>query len=90
MNHDLEAGESSEIKGVGGERKSYKNKMRSEILVYCTEETLISFLPTLHQPLIGVRSFLSNFCLTIDYPNEIFSLKHSERKENEFKKWGTV
>jgi len=35
----------------------------------------VSFVKGLKIPLLGVKSFLSNFILTIDYPREIFSLK---------------
>jgi len=36
---------------------------------------LIDFMPNLYVPLLGVKSFLSNFILTIDYPRQIFSLR---------------
>ncbi len=33
------------------------------------------FMPNLFTPLLGVRNFLNNFILTIDYPNKTFSLR---------------
>ncbi len=35
---------------------------------------LVDFLPNLNVVLIGVKSFLSNFILTIDYPAQKFSI----------------
>jgi len=31
-------------------------------------------MPNLNIPLLGVKSFLSNFILTVDYPKKVFSL----------------
>jgi len=31
-------------------------------------------MPNLNIPLLGVKSFLSNFILTVDYPDKQFSL----------------
>ena len=39
------------------------------------QDILIDFMPNLHVPLLGVKSFLSNFILTIDYPDLSFSLQ---------------
>ena len=39
------------------------------------ENVLIDFMPNLNVVLLGVRSFLSNFVLTVDYKKSVFSLK---------------
>ncbi|MBI4650837.1 hypothetical protein HY745_06045 [Candidatus Desantisbacteria bacterium] len=39
------------------------------------DNVLIDFMPNLKIPLLGVKSFLSNFILTIDYPKKCFSIK---------------
>jgi hypothetical protein len=40
----------------------------------------VDYMPNLHIPLLGVKSFLSNFILTVDYPNKVFSLTIPEQK----------
>ena len=44
-------------------------------VVYTINDTPIDFLPNLHLVLLGVKSFLSNFVLNIDYPRKMFSVK---------------
>ncbi len=36
---------------------------------------MIDFLPNLHCVLLGARTLLSRFELTIDYPRQLFSLR---------------
>jgi hypothetical protein len=36
---------------------------------------LIDFMPNLNVVLLGVKSFLSSFVLTVDYKKSVFSLK---------------
>lgn len=38
----------------------------------------IDFMPNLYVPLPGVRSFLNHFILTVNYPQQVFSLETSE------------
>lgn len=78
LGHNLERGEKTEIVGASGNGIAYKHTMKIEIPGFCTEETLVSFVPNLRQPLLGVENFLSNFCLTIDYPKQRFSMKFSD------------
>ncbi len=35
----------------------------------------LTFMPNLFVPLLGVRSFLNHFILTVDYPHQVFSLE---------------
>ena len=91
LGHNLEAGERVDIVGAGGDSFGYKHTMKMEIDGFQTEDVMICFLPNLHQPLIGVSSFLSNFKLTIDYPKQRFSLNFSEAEDLDSNphSWGT-
>lgn len=42
---------------------------------FSTSEAQVYYMPNIHKPLLGVRSFLSNFQLLIDYPQQSFSLR---------------
>jgi len=35
-------------------------------------------MPNLHCVLLGVKTFLSNFRLTVDYPRQLFSIRRSQ------------
>jgi len=47
-------------------------------VVYSQEKVLINFVKGYNVPpaLLGVKSFLKNFVVTLDYPNRNFSIKH--------------
>lgn len=83
LGHDLEAGNKVQIGGIHGHDFAYQHTTKIEIPGFSTEETLISFIGKLRQPLLGVRSFLSHFKLTIDYPNENFSLEIVEKENSD-------
>lgn len=74
LGHDLQSGCMREIGTGNGKTVAYSHTIRLDVNGFSFPEILIDFLPNLHVPLLGVRSFLSNFVLTIDYPREIFSL----------------
>ena len=78
LGHDLQAGRPKKIGTGNGITTAYGHTSRLEIAGFATQEVLIDFMPNLLTPLLGVRSFLSNFVLTVDYPNKTFSLKLSE------------
>lgn len=80
LGHNLIAGNQVNIGGVHGHDIAYQHTTIIEIPGFATEETLISFIENLRTPLLGVRSFLSHFKLSIDYPNELFSLEFTEKK----------
>ena len=46
------------------------NTINIVIFKFTTENIVIDFMPNLHIPLLGVKSFLSNFTLKIDLPQE--------------------
>ena len=80
LGHDLQAGYSKEINTGNGKTLAYSHTVRIEIPNFTIQDTLIDFMPNLNIPLMGVKSFLSNFILTIDYPGYKFSLNLKARK----------
>jgi len=75
LGHNLEAGFVKEINTGNGVTIAYSHTIKIEIQGFAFEETLIDFMPNLHTPLLGVKSFLSNFVLVVNYPEKTFSLK---------------
>ena len=82
LGHDLLKGQSRKINTGNGETNAYQHTTQFDILhprssniLYKTNNVPIDYLPNLSVVLIGVRSFLSEFILTIDYPNKLFSIK---------------
>lgn len=74
LGHNLLAGQQKKISTGNGITIAYSHIACIIIDKFSTEDVLIDFMPNLYIPLLGVKSFLSNFILTIDYPNKIFSL----------------
>ena len=64
-----------EINTGNGKILAYSHTVRIEIPNFTIQDTLIDFMPNLNVPLLGVKSFLSNFTLTVDYPALTFSLQ---------------
>jgi len=76
LGHNLEAGHTKEINTGNGVTTAYSHTVKIEIGDFVIiQDTLIDFMPNLHTPLLGVKSFLSNFILTVNYPEKIFSLQ---------------
>lgn len=75
LGHNLQLGTSKEINTGNGKTIAYSHTVRIEISDFTIQDTLIDFMPNLYVPLLGVKSFLSNFTLTINYPDLIFSLE---------------
>lgn len=83
VGHNLNAGLLSSIGTAGGYATVYAHKTRIDILsindhvaiVHSIPDAPVDFCPGLHTVLLGVDNFLSNFVLTIDYPNKCFSIK---------------
>lgn len=75
LGHNLQSGYPKEINTGNGKTLAYSHTVRIEIPDFTVQDTLIDFMPNLVVPLLGVKSFLSNFILTIDYPNLTFSLR---------------
>ncbi len=75
LGHNLEAGFMKELNTGNGKTIAYSHTVRIKLYDFVIKDTLIDFMPNLHVPLLGVKSFLSCFTLTIDYPGQYFSLK---------------
>jgi len=75
LGHNLQNG-SSRIIGTGnGETKAYSHTVKIKAGDYTSQNVLLDFMPNLDIPLLGVKSFLSNFILKINYPKQKFSLE---------------
>ena len=75
LGHNLRAGAQRKISTGNGITIAYSHLTRIEIEGFSTKDVLIDFMPNLSIPLLGVKSFLAGFILTIDYPNKSFSLR---------------
>ena len=74
LGHNLQAGQSKRISTGNGITVAYSHTTRIAIDGFSTQDVLVDFMPNLSTPLLGVKSFLGNFILTVDYPNTTFSL----------------
>jgi hypothetical protein len=68
------AGQLKTISTGNGVTIAYSHTTRIIIEGFSTQDVLVDFMPNLNIPLLGVRGFLSNFILTVDYPKKVFSL----------------
>ncbi len=75
LGHNLQSGFKKEIGTGNGKTVAYSHTIQIKMNDFNVPDVLIDFLPNLHVPLLGVKSFLSKFILTIDYPALNFSLK---------------
>jgi predicted aspartyl protease len=75
IGHDLQAGVAKTINTGNGQTTAYAHTLCFETDGIKIENVLIDFMPNLNVVLLGVKSFLSNFILTVDYENSSFSLK---------------
>jgi predicted aspartyl protease len=74
LGHNLQAGYHKRISTGNGITTAYSHTTRIIIEGFSTQDVLVDFLANLNIPLLGVKSFLSNFILTVDYPNKQFFL----------------
>ncbi len=79
LGHNLQAGQPKKISTGNGITIAYSHITRIIIEGFSTQDVLVDFMPNLNIPLLGVRSFLGNFILTIDYPGKVFSLLLPEK-----------
>jgi predicted aspartyl protease len=75
LGHNLQAGQLKRISTGNGITIAYSHTTRIIVEEFSTQDVLVDFMPNLSIPLLGVRSFLSNFILTVDYPSKQFSLR---------------
>lgn len=79
LGHDLQAGKQKKISTGNCTTVAYGHTTKIEITGFETQVVIVDFMPNLFIPLLGVRSFLSNFILSVDYPNRTFALRLPER-----------
>jgi predicted aspartyl protease len=79
LGHNLQAGQLKRISTGNGITIAYSHTNRIVIEGFSTQDVLIDFMPNLYIPLLGVKSFLSNFVLAVDYPKKVFSLLLSNK-----------
>jgi len=83
LGHNLRAGTAKTIGTAGGDATAFAHTTRIELfsirdhetVVYTISDTPVDFCPGLDVILLGVKNFLSNFMLIIDYPKQCFSIK---------------
>jgi len=74
LGHNLQAGRLKRISTGNGITTAYSHTTRILIEGFSTQDVLVDFMPNLNIPLLGVKSFLDNFILGVDYPQRVFSL----------------
>lgn len=75
IGHNLQAGAQKSINTGNGVTIAYAHTLSFETHGVKIENVLIDFMPNLSVVLLGVKSFLGNFVLIIDYKKSVFSLK---------------
>ncbi len=78
IGHNLQAGNQKTINTGNGATTAYAHTLCIETRGARMDNVLIDFLPNLHVVLLGAKSFLCNFKLTVDYPNAEFSLSRKK------------
>ena len=88
MGHDLKSVKPKKIHGVNSAALAYPHTSTIEVLgidsvglptnkvLYTIKDTPIDYLVGCQNFILGTRKFLSNFILTIDYPNQKFSIRN--------------
>lgn len=79
LGHDLLKGNQKTINTGNGETIAYAHTLCFKFDNVEISDVLIDFLPNLKVVLLGARSFLSNFILTVDYGNSTFSFKKTSK-----------
>ncbi len=74
LKHNLQAGHQKKINTGNGITIAYSHTICIKAFGYSTKNVLVDFMPNLNIPLLGTKSFLSNFVLIIDYPKKTFSI----------------
>ncbi|GBD96652.1 MAG TPA: hypothetical protein ENG83_10920 [Nitrospirae bacterium] len=84
LGHKLENGTAKPVHTAGGLTTAYSHTTTIEIfdikqnkVIYSIPDKSIDFSEGLNIVLLGVRSFLDNFTLKINYPKRCFSIKNS-------------
>lgn len=82
LGHKLEKGKKKSINTASGQTDVFSHTTTIEVFgkpvtkkAFTINDALIDYSPGLNIVLLGVRGFLDNFTLKIDYPKQLFSLK---------------
>lgn len=75
IGHNLEKGIKRQIATGNGTTTAYAHTLKIQFGKFITQDVLIDFMPNLNTPLLGTKSFLSNFILTVDYQKGKFSIE---------------
>ncbi|MBF0538065.1 MAG: hypothetical protein HQL03_07415 [Nitrospirae bacterium] len=85
LKHNLQQGQPKQVSTANGKNTAYRHTTIFQILhplnknlLYESPPILVDFMPNLPIVLFGVKNFLSNFVLTIDYPRQLFSIRFSQ------------
>lgn len=78
-----------QVRGIGGQVTCYSHIMQIEVKNFCTDGVEIIFSDNVCEPILGVSTFFKNFCLTIDYPNNRFSLRLPDKLNQTIVNWNT-
>jgi len=74
LGHNLQSGHQKLISTGNGITVAYSHTVCIIAFGFSTKNVLIDFMPNLYIPLLGVKNFLNNFTLKIDYHNKVFSI----------------
>jgi len=74
LQHNLQSGHQKRINTGNGVTIAYSHTVCLKAFSFSTDNVLIDFMPNLHIPLLGVKSFLCNFILKVDYRSKNFSI----------------
>ena len=74
LGHNLQYGYQKKICTGNGITVAYGHTVNIKTFNFTVENVIIDFMPNLFIPLLGVKSFLSNFTVKIDYPGKKFSI----------------
>jgi len=87
LGHDLYKGKPKEVDTAGGKANTYSHLTTVEIfnpkennIAHKMENIPIDFTEGLNVVLLGVKNFLDQFTLTIEYPKKVFSIKSSKQR----------
>ena len=76
LGHTIDRGKPKTVMTGAGPATVYSHSASISFEGFTVKDAMIDFNPSLRIPLLGVRSFLSSFVLTVDYPAKTFSLKY--------------
>lgn len=76
LGHKLDTVRPRQINTGNGITNAYPHTVCIKFNDFEINNVLIDFMPNLSVPLLGIKSFLSNFIITINYPDNIFSLQN--------------